>query len=381
MSKIKIGIVGVGNCASALLQGIEYYRAHMDRETIGLLHWNMNGYMPVDIVVVSAFDIDRRKVGKDVHEAIYSLPNCTPNIMDHMPVAGVKVFMGRINDGFSEHMKAYEDDQTFILSDETEPEKEEVVDILLRSGTEILLNYLPVGSEEATRFYAQCALDAGVAFVNNIPVFIASNPIWAQKFKSKNIPLIGDDIKSQLGATIVHRTLTRLFENRGVKIDRTYQMNTGGNTDFLNMTDKDRLKSKKISKTQAVQSVMHEALSSRNIHIGPSDYIPWLGDNKIGFIRIEGRIFGNVPMNLELRLSVIDSPNSAGVAIDCIRLCRLALDRHIGGVLEAPSAYFCKHPPVQFADDVAYERLKSYITDELSTTKAGHDADFIHSSR
>ena len=381
MSHIKIGIIGVGNCASALLQGIEYYRNHPNKDAIGLLFWDINGYTPEDIDVVSAFDIDKRKVGKDVNEAIYALPNCTPDIMDKMPKAGVRVAMGKVSDGFSEHMKGYDDDQTFVLSDETESEKDQIIEMLKRSGTEILLNYLPVGSEKATQFYAQCALDAGVAFINNIPVFIASNPVWTMKFESKNLPIIGDDIKSQIGATIIHRALTRLFENRGVKIDRTYQMNTGGNTDFLNMMDKDRLQSKKISKTRAVQSVMANELADRNIHIGPSDYIPWLGDNKIGFIRIEGRIFGNIPMNLELRLSVIDSPNSAGVAIDCIRLCKLALDRHIGGALEAPSAYFCKHPPVQYPDDLAFEYLNSFINDELSTVQPDADTDFIHSSR
>lgn len=367
MARIKIGIIGVGNCASALLQGIEYYRNHAFEEAIGLLHWDINGYTPSDIQVVSAFDIDRRKVGKDVNVAIYERPNCTQNIMNRMPETGTVVSMGKINDGFSSHMQDYEDDHTFVLSDEGEPDKQTVVDILQNSGAEILLNYLPVGSERATQFYAQCALDAGVAFINNIPVFIASNPEWERKFSKKGIPIIGDDIKSQIGATIVHRALTRLFENRGVKIDRTYQMNTGGNTDFLNMLDRDRVRSKKISKTKAVQAVMYNELADRDIHIGPSDYIPWLDDNKIGFIRMEGRMFGNIPMNLELRLSVEDSPNSAGVAIDCIRLCRLALDRKTGGVLEIPSAYFCKHPPKQYPDDIAYELLTRFITEGSPT--------------
>ena len=361
MAQIGIGIVGVGNCASALLQGIEYYRRIPLSEAIGLLHWHIDGYAPSGIQVVSAFDIDRRKVGKDVNTAIYERPNCVQNIMDDMPIAGTVVSMGRIEDGFSSHMRDYEDDDTFVLSDEKEPHEQEVVEILRESGTEILLNYLPVGSEKATHFYARCALEAGVAFINSIPVFIASDPEWEEKFSRKGIPLIGDDIKSQIGATIVHRVLTHLFENRGVKVDRTYQMNTGGNTDFLNMLDGDRLRSKKISKTKAVQSEMHNELSDRDIHIGPSDYIPWLNDNKIAFIRMEGRMFGGIPMNLELRLSVQDSPNSAGVAIDCIRLCKVALDRKIGGALEAASAYYCKHPPTQHHDEIAYELLDRFI--------------------
>lgn len=363
MARIKVGIIGVGNCASALLQGIEYYRNHASKEAIGLLHWDISGYTPTDIQVVSAFDIDKRKVGKDVNEAIYERPNCTQNIMDHMPKTGAVVSMGKIGDGFSSHMQDYEDDYTFVLAEEEELDQQAVTEVIENSGTEILLNYLPVGSEKATQFYAQCALDAGVAFINSMPVFIASNPEWERKFSNRGIPLIGDDIKAQVGSTIVHRALTRLLENRGVKIDRTYQLNTGGNTDFLNMLDRDRLHSKKISKTEAVQSEMHNELADRNIHIGPSDYVPWLDDNKIGFIRMEGRIFGNTPINLELRLSVEDSPNSAGVAIDCIRFCKLAIDRGIGGALEIPSAYYCKHPPKQMHDDIAYELLNHFITD------------------
>jgi len=370
MAEINIGIVGVGNCASALLQGIEYYRNHDPEDAVGLLYGDIAGYVPADIRVVSAFDIDRRKVGVDVNEAIYARPNCIKNIMDQMPRTDTIVSMGKISDGVSPHMQDYDDDHTFVLSKEAEPSERDVVSILRNSGTEILLNYLPVGSESATHFYARCALEAGIAFVNNIPVFVASNPEWEQQFSSRGIPLIGDDIKSQIGATIVHRTLSRLFESRGVKIDRTYQMNTGGNTDFLNMLDKNRLQSKKVSKTMAVQSAMKIGLQDRNIHIGPSDYIPWLDDNKIGFIRMEGRIFGSVPVNLELRLSVEDSPNSAGVAIDCIRLCKLALDRNIGGALEIPSALFCKHPPKQYYDDEAFELLKSFINNGLPGAQA-----------
>jgi len=362
MAPIKIGIVGVGNCASALLQGIHYYHGKNRHDAIGILNWSINGYTPADIEVTAAFDIDQRKVGKDVHEAVFERPNCTQRLVEHLPNAGVNVAMGKILDGFSGHMKNYEPDYTFLPSDKKEAAKRDIVDLLNASGTEILLNYLPVGSEEATRFYAGCALEAGVAFINNIPVFIASDADWAQKFKSKNIPIIGDDIKSQVGATIVHRALTNLFEKRGVRLEKTYQLNTGGNTDFLNMLDSKRVNNKKESKTEAVQAVLEKKLSGRDIHVGPSDYVPWLNDNKVCFIRMEGKIFGDIPMNLELRLSVEDSPNSAGAAIDCIRLCKLAIDRNIGGVLEAPSAYYCKHPPVQHADDEAFSLLKNFIS-------------------
>ncbi|MBW2490471.1 MAG: inositol-3-phosphate synthase [Deltaproteobacteria bacterium] len=364
MDPIKIGIIGVGNCASSLLQGITYYRGKNNSDAIGVLNWSINGYMPYDIKVVSAFDIDQRKVGKDVHDAIFERPNCTKKFVDSMPKAGVKVSMGRILDGFSEHMKHYDSDYTFLICDQKEPTKNDVIKILQHSETEILLNYLPVGSESASRFYAECALEAGVSFINNIPVFIASDPFWAEQFKSRGIPIIGDDIKSQLGATIVHRVLTNLFEKRGAKLEKTYQINTGGNTDFLNMLNRRRLDKKKKSKTAAVQAVMEEKLEDRNIHIGPSDYVPWLNDNKVCFIRMEGRLFGDIPMNLELRLSVEDSPNSAGAAIDCIRLSKLAIQRNIGGVLEVPSAYYCKHPPVQYADDEAFLLLKDFISNK-----------------
>ena len=362
MEPIKIGIIGIGNCASSLLQGIIYYREKGNDDAIGILNWSINGYAPYDIKVVSAFDIDQRKVGKDVHDAIFERPNCTKKFVQNMPRLGVKVEMGKILDGFSEHMKTYEPDYTFLLCDKKEPNKSDIINTLKKSDTEILLNYLPVGSEAASRFYAECALEAGVAFINNIPVFIASDPVWAERFKSRGIPLIGDDIKSQLGATIIHRTLANLFEKRGVKLEKTYQINTGGNTDFLNMLNRNRLDKKKESKTAAVQAVLRKDIEDRNIHIGPSDYVPWLNDNKVAFIRMEGRLFGDIPMNLELRLSVEDSPNSAGAAIDCIRLCKLAMERNLGGVLEAPSAYFCKHPPVQYADDEAYLLLKDFIS-------------------
>jgi len=366
MRKIRIAIIGAGNCASALIQGIHYYEDKTPDQAIGLSHWRLNGYTPADIEVVAAFDIDARKVGKDVAEAIFAKPNCTTVFCADIPPSGVTVQMGRVLDGISTHLSDYDPDYRFVLSDEPEPNKERVIQTLKRSNTEILLNYLPVGSEQATRFYAECALEAGVAFINNIPVFIASDPVWAGRFRDKNIPLIGDDIKSQLGATITHRILTDLFKKRGVKLERTYQLNTGGNTDFLNMLNHHRLASKKISKTEAVQSVAAERLTNDDIHVGPSDYIPWQKDNKVCFIRMEGKLFGDIPMNLEMRLSVEDSPNSAGVAIDAIRCTKLALEQGLGGVLVAPSAYFCKHPPQQYSDDEAFTMMEQFIEEFTS---------------
>lgn len=363
MSKIKVAVVGIGNCASSLIQGIHYYQGKSE-DAIGLMHWEIGGYTPEDIEVVAAFDIDKRKIGMDVSEAIFSEPNCTTVFCPDIPKAGVKVQMGKILDGFSEHMKSYEDKCTFLLARDPEPTKSEIVNVLQDSGSEILLNYLPVGSEEATRFYADCALEADLAFVNNIPVFIASDSVWAKRFEEKNLPLIGDDIKAQLGATIAHRTLTDLFNKRGVRLERTYQLNTGGNTDFLNMLDRARLASKKESKTEAVQVVAAKRLDDENIHVGPSDYVAWQKDNKVCFIRMEGKLFGDVPMNLEMRLSVEDSPNSAGVAIDSIRCAKLALDRGKGGILIAPSSYFCKHPPKQFTDDKAFTMTEAFIKGE-----------------
>ncbi|MBE0523104.1 MAG: inositol-3-phosphate synthase [Methanosarcinales archaeon] len=361
MQNIKIAIVGIGNCASSLIQGIEYYRSKNQNDASGLMHWDIDGYKPYNIDVVAAFDIDKRKVGKDVSEAIFALPNCTTVFCDNIPKSNVKVNMGQILDGFSEHMNDYDEKHSFVKADEKELSKEDIVKILADSGVEILLNYLPVGSEEAVRFYAECALDANVGFINNMPVFIASDPTWAQRFKEKGLPIIGDDIKAQLGATITHRTLADLFEKRGVKIERTYQLNTGGNTDFLNMLNRSRLVSKKTSKTESVQSVIATRLDDENIHIGPSDYVPWQKDNKICYLRIEGKLFGDVEMNLELRLSVEDSPNSAGVVINAIRCCKLALNRGISGVLFSPSAYFMKHPPKQFTDDEAYRLTEEFI--------------------
>ncbi len=361
MEKIKIALIGVGNCSSSLIQGIYYYRDKDPQDIIGLMHHEIGGYKPEDIQVVAAFDIDKRKVGSDVHQAIFSKPNCTTVFYPDVPPSGILVKMGKVLDSFADHMNDYDDENAFVLAKKPEPTKEEVVKALKESGTEILLNYLPVGSEEATRFYAECALEANVAFINNIPVFIASDPVWAKRFEEKNIPIVGDDIKSQVGATITHRVLTDLFNKRGVKLERTYQLNTGGNTDFLNMLNRHRLASKKKSKTEAVQAVTSHRLADKNIHVGPSDYVPWQKDNKICFIRMEGKLFGDVPMNIELRLSVEDSPNSAGVVIDSIRCTKLALDRGQGGVLFAPSAYFCKHPLHQFTDDEAFQMIERFI--------------------
>ena len=364
MVKIKIAIVGVGNCASSLIQGIHYYRDKSPQDVIGLMHFEMNGYKPGDIEVVAAFDVDKRKVGQDVHEAIFAKPNCTTVFYSDLPPSGVLVRMGKILDGVASHMKDYPENNSFVLSEEPELTEKELVEILRESGADILLNYLPVGSEEATRFYADCALKAQIAFINNIPVFIASDPEWAKRFEDKNLPIIGDDIKSQMGATITHRILTDLFKKRGVKLERTYQLNTGGNTDFLNMLEQKRLASKKKSKTEAVQAVAAKRLDDENIHIGPSDYVPWQKDNKVCFIRMEGKLFGDVSMNLEMRLSVEDSPNSAGVAIDAIRCAKLALDRGQGGVLQGPSAYFCKHPARQFTDDEAFTMVEDFINED-----------------
>jgi myo-inositol-1-phosphate synthase len=367
MKKIRIAIAGVGNCTSSLIQGIHYYADKRPEDAIGLMHWEIGGYRPSDIEVVAALDIDSRKVGRDLSEAIFAKPNCTTVFCKDVPISGVTVRMGRLLDGCSEHMGDYPRDRTFLPSHEPEPEKADVVRLFRESGAEMLLNYLPVGSEEATMFYAECALEAGVGFINNIPVFIASNPRMALKFEEQNLPIIGDDIKAQAGATITHRVLTDLFKRRGVKLDRTYQLNTGGNTDFLNMLNHARLKSKKTSKTEAVQSVAAERLDWENIHVGPSDYVPWQNDTKVCFIRMEGKLFGDVPMNLELRLSVEDSPNSAGVVIDSIRCMKLALERGVGGVLYGPASYFCKHPPRQVPDNEAFCATEEFIAGKETT--------------
>lgn len=358
MDPIRIAVFGLGNCASSLIQGIYYYRERQPDEAIGLMHWDIGGYGPGDIEVVAAFDIDKRKVGRDVSEAIFAPPNCTTVFKKDIPYTGVTVQMGQVMDGVAPHMKEYPEESRFVVADMPEAD---VVSILKESGAEIALNYLPVGSEDATRYYARCCIEAGVAFINCMPVFIASDPVWSEKFRKRGLPVIGDDIKAQIGATITHRALAKLFTDRGVKLDRTYQMNTGGNTDFLNMLARERLKSKKISKTDAVQSVLPHPLDAKNIHIGPSDYIPWLKDNKVCFLRMEGRIFGDVPMNIELRLSVEDSPNSAGCAIDAIRCAKIALARGVSGPITSISAYTMKHPPEQYPDPMAKEMVEEFI--------------------
>ena len=362
---INVAIIGMGNCASSLVQGIYYYGAAQNKDASGLMHEELGGYLPSDIAVTAAFDIDRRKVGKDVSEALFAEPNCTEVFCRDIPMQNVTVKMGAVLDGYSDHMANYPDERRFLPLDAPQPSKADVVRELKAANVDVMMNYLAVGSQKATEFYAECALEAGVAFVNNIPVFIASNPVWADRFKKAGIPIIGDDIKAQLGATIVHRVLTDLFAKRGVAMDRTYQLNTGGNTDFLNMKNQDRLASKKTSKTEAVQSVAANRIDDENIHVGPSDYVAWQNDNKVCFLRMEGRLFGDVPMNLELRLSVEDSPNSAGVAIDTIRCAKLALDRGQAGIVEGPSAFFCKHPPIQHTDDEARMMTEAFIAGRL----------------
>jgi myo-inositol-1-phosphate synthase len=357
MGKIKVAIVGVGNCASSLVQGIFYYRNAKENEFVpGVMHVNFGGYHINDIQVVAAFDVNGNKVGKDVAEAIYEAPNNT-TIFAEVPNLGVKVSRGPLLDGVNKYTAP-------LVKVNNKQKAVDVVKVLKDSGAEAVINYLPVGSQQATEFYAQAAIDAGCGFVNCIPVFIASTPKWAKKFADAGLPVIGDDIKAQVGATIVHRTLVNLFLDRGMKIDRTYQLNTGGNTDFLNMLERDRLEHKKISKTEAVQSQIEargQTIDPDDIHIGPSDYVPWQKDNKVCFLRIESKHFGGVPMNLELRLSVEDSPNSAGVAIDSIRCLKLALDHGLKGAIIEPAAYFQKHPPKQIEDRTARELVEKYI--------------------
>ncbi len=361
MKKIRLAIVGVGNCASSLIQGIEFYKRSGKVNTtnaLGLMNYKIGGYRPQDIEVVCAFDIDKRKVGLPVKKAIFQSPNCTKLITNHLPGPNAVVQMGHILDGVAEHMKDYPNHRTFLPGN-TRPA--DVAKVLENSKADICISYLPVGSGKATEFYAEACLRAGVSFINCMPHFIASNPVWAKRFADKGIAIIGDDIKSQVGATLVHRTLARLFEDRGVKIDRTYQLNTGGNTDFLNMLNRSRLKYKKISKTESVQSQLAERLDSDNIHIGPSDYVPWQNDNKVAFIRIEGRGFANVAMDLEVRLSVEDSPNSAGVAVDAIRCLKLGRERKLKGPLFSVSAYLMKHPPKQYSDTQAKKMIQKFI--------------------
>jgi myo-inositol-1-phosphate synthase len=350
---VKIAIAGLGNCANSLIQGITYYRDAAPGEDVpGLMHVDLGGYHVGDVKVVAAFDVDANKVGKDVSEAIFTAPNNTIRFSDVEPL-GVTVNRGRTLDGLGTYYR-----ETVEESLEAEVD---VVQVLKDTQTDVLVSYLPVGSEEADRFYAQCAIDAGVAFVNALPVFIASDPEWAKKFADAGVPIVGDDIKSQVGATITHRVLAKLFEDRGVELDRTYQLNFGGNMDFKNMLERERLISKKISKTQSVQSQLEQPLDKDDIHIGPSDHVPWLEDRKWAMIRLEGRNFGDVPLTIEMKLEVWDSPNSAGVIIDAVRCAKLAKDRGIGGPIIGPSAYFMKSPPVQFTDDMAREMVEEFI--------------------
>ncbi len=353
MSKIRLAIVGVGNCASALVQGLEFYRdAQPGDDVPGLMHVKLADYHVSDVEVVLAFDVDAKKVGRDVSEAIAAEPNNTIRFAD-VPPLGVEVLRGPTADGLGRY---YRD---VITESHTPPA--DVARALRGAGVDVVVSYLPVGSEEATKLYAQAAIDAGAAFVNCIPVFIASNREWARKFAAAGLPIVGDDIKSQVGATIVHRVLAKLFEDRGVRLDQTYQLNFGGNMDFMNMLERERLLSKKLSKTQSVQSQLRKSLDKESIHIGPSDHVPWLKDRKWAQIRLEGTSFGDVPLTIELKLEVWDSPNSAGVAIDAIRCARLAIDRGVSGPLIGPSAYFMKSPPVQFSDEAAREMVEEFI--------------------
>ena len=355
---IKVAVAGVGNCASSLVQGVEYYRDRTGSSVDGIMRQSIGGYLCSDVEFVAAFDVDRRKVGRPLEEAIFAKPNCTRIFQSALPVSNVIVQAGPVLDGVAAHMIDYPDDNAFRVVD---LEPTDVASALQSSGAEVLVCYLPVGSERAVKYYAQACLEAGVAMVNCVPVFLASDEVWGTKFRDARLPIIGDDIKSQVGATIVHRALARLFGDRGVGLDRTYQLNTGGNTDFLNMLERSRLQFKKVSKTESVQSQLDERLDARDIHIGPSDYVPWQQDNKVCFIRMEGRGFGNAPIELELRLSVQDSPNSAGVVIDAIRCAKLALDRGEAGPLAAPSAYYMKSPPRQLRDSVALEACDAFI--------------------
>ena len=358
-STIRLAVAGVGNCASSLLQGIEFYRGCSAGEVAGLMHSRVGPYRPEDVQVVAAFDIDRRKVGQPLEKAVFAKPNCTTVFHADLPHYGVTVQMGPVLDGVADHMADSPEERAFRPADE---EPVDLTGALRAARAEVLVCYLPVGSDEAVRTYARACLDAGVAMVNCVPVFIASQSEFAAEFKKRGLPIVGDDIKSQFGATILHRVLARTLSDRGVSLGRTYQLNTGGNTDFLNMLEQTRLKSKRISKTESVQSQLDQRLSPENIHIGPSDYVAWQNDNKVCFLRLEWKGFGDVPMNLEARLSVEDSPNSAGVVIDAVRCARLALDRGIGGPLDAISAFTMKHPPRQMRDSEACKAVDEFIS-------------------
>jgi myo-inositol-1-phosphate synthase len=367
VGKINVAIIGVGNCTSSLVQGIHYYQKAKETEFVpGLMHVNLGGYHISDINFVAAFDIDKNKVGKDLAQAIFVQPNNTFKFTE-VPATGVKVERGMTHDGLGKYLAQKIQKAPGSTAD--------IVRILKETQAHVVLNYLPVGSEEATKWYVEQVLTAGCGFINCIPVFIAREKYWQKRFEEKGLPVIGDDVKSQVGATIVHRVLTRLFRDRGVKLERTYQLNFGGNTDFLNMLERERLESKKISKTNAVTSQLDYQLNPDDIHVGPSDYVPWLLDRKFCHIRMEGRTFGDVPLNLELKLEVWDSPNSAGVVIDAIRCCKLALDCGLKGSLVAPSAYFMKSPPIQYTDDEAHRKVEEFITSCKQTKKKASSAE------
>ncbi len=356
MGSVNVAIIGVGNCASSLVQGVHYYRdARADDFVPGLMHVNLGGYHISDINFVAAFDIDKNKVGKDLAKAIYTLPNNTYKFCD-VPKAGVKVERGMTHDGLGKYLSQ-------VIEKAPGPTAD-IVGILKETKADVVVNYLPVGSEEATKWYVEQVLAAGCGFVNCIPVFIGREAYWQKRFAERGLPVIGDDIKSQVGATITHRVLTRLFRDRGVRLERTYQLNFGGNTDFMNMLERERLESKKISKTNAVTSQLDYDMGPDNVHVGPSDYVPWLLDRKFCHVRMEGRTFGDVPLNLEMKLEVWDSPNSAGVVIDAIRCCKLALDRGLSGTLVGPASYFMKSPPIQYSDDDARHRTEEFISGE-----------------
>jgi myo-inositol-1-phosphate synthase len=361
--KVRVAIIGVGNCASSLVQGVHYYRDARPGDDIpGIMHVDIGGYHLRDIEFVAAFDVDKNKVGKDLADAIYAKPNNTYRFAD-VPKTGVKVSRGMTLDGIGKYLAK--------VVEKAPGETADIVGILKERKVDVVISYLPVGSEDATRWYVEQILQAGCAFVNCIPVFIGREPRWQKRFAEKKLPIVGDDIKSQVGATITHRVLTRLFMDRGVRLDRTYQLNFGGNTDFLNMLERERLESKKISKTNAVTSMLDYPIDPENVHVGPSDYVPWLLDRKWCYIRMEGTTFGDVPLNAEMKLEVWDSPNSAGVVIDAIRCCKLALDRGLGGTLVGPAAYFMKSPPKQIPDDEAREMVEAFIRGEDNRTLTG----------
>ena len=356
---IRTAIVGVGNCASSLIQGVSYCRALGDK-AVGVSFRDLAGYTPADVELVAGFDVDARKVGKTLAEAAFALPNCTERFHTDLADQTAPVHRGPDLDGVAAHMLSKPEDRSFRLSDAPALSREEIVQILKDTGTEVLVIFLPVGSQKAVEFYAQCALDAGVSIVNGIPVFVVSNPVWAEKFTKAGIPCLGDDFKAQLGATIVHRTLASLADMRGVEIDRTYQLNVGGNTDFLNMSEHGRLALKRESKTEAVQSAMDARLPESDIRIGPSDYVPWLNDRKVAYVRLEGRLFGGARTNIELRLDVEDSPNAAAEALTAIRCARIARDRGLAGPIKAASAFLFKHPPEQIEDTDAHDQLLAF---------------------